>query len=241
LLVAPVWEGFRVAWQPHPTLRYFDPLEQALTIRTLPGAWALLLAVTWFAAVHRRRAVHWWEVLLVGAGLGIALVRLGNVWLAALLLAAPLASQATHASLRVKALVLLVVTSVLLSLGIAVAGRPAPLPPAAAEALRATGASGGSVFADRAWASDLQHALPQWTVLGAGDAWSQDPSYWEDYFNVSLGWHRWDALLDARRADTLVVEPARDQADLAWEVRRSTHWHVLLDAPNLLVAERVGS
>lgn len=69
--------------------------EQALTVRPFAGWWALLVAGVWFCLAYRSRDIAAWESGLVLIGSAVALVRLGNAWLFALVLV-PVLSRQLH-------------------------------------------------------------------------------------------------------------------------------------------------
>src|SRR5205823_7349011 len=93
-LIAPLlWSGFRLRLSTDPVLAAVASVEAPWSIRDPLGVWALLLSLIWFAVAYWRRQAPWWQIVLVLAADAVALPRVGNVWLSALLLVAPLAAQ----------------------------------------------------------------------------------------------------------------------------------------------------
>lgn len=242
LAVAPMvlplwWTGFRLAWQPHPTLGALLEAERPLTVRPFAGAWAVLAAAAWFGLAYRHRRIAWWEVVLFLSGAVLALVRLGNVWLFGLALVPLFARRLALA--RIPPLQAAAVAAALLAASgwALLATRPPPLPPVAVRAARSSTAS-GSMLAALAWATPLQQALGDVPVLGAGDPWQAPPEYWPDFQKISLGHVSWLALLDRYGVDVVVLDAAGTQRRAAELMRKQPGWQVLADADGALVARR---
>src|SRR3954467_11048747 len=89
----PAGSGYRRAFAPDTVRAARSNLEAPWSIREPLGVWALLLVLTWFGLAYRSRAMGWWEMPLVLLGAAVALPRIGNAWLSALLLALPLWAQ----------------------------------------------------------------------------------------------------------------------------------------------------
>jgi hypothetical protein len=240
LLVAPVfvpvaWTGLHVGLRTDPVLGVISPLEQPLSIRTVAGLWTTLLVVGWFGLALRSRQLAVWEYGCVVLGGLLALVRLGNIWLAALLLLAALARQLS--TREVPRVVLAGVATLSAVVGIAnwTSLKPPPLPGAVDRAVQSTN---GTVFADWRWAAGLQRELgPQRVVLGAAGLVDTPSSYWLDYVRIERGHERWDSLLDQYAARVVILEPA-DAPEAAQLIRTSIGWRVLVDTADVVVAER---
>lgn len=242
LAVAPMvlplwWTGFRLSWQPHPTLGALLETERPLTVRPFEGAWAVLVAAAWFGLAYRDRRLAWWEGVLFLGGAVLALVRLGNVWLFAAALVPLFARRLALA--RVPPLPAAAVAAALLAASgwALLSTRPPPLPSSAVSAARSAGAS-RSVLAALAWATPLQQALGHEPVLGAGDPWQSPPDYWPDFQKVSLGHVSWMALLDRYGVDVVVLDAAGTQRRAAELMRKQPGWQVISDADGALVARR---
>jgi hypothetical protein len=149
------------------------------------------------------------------AAAAVALPRVGNVWLSALLLAPPLAKQAPRTWLAPLGLVVAAVLTLLM--------RPPALSQAAVEAARN---AGGAVFSDWRWAREV-----------GGTGMDQAATeYWLDYLRVAQGHERWDEILQGYQ---VVVLDAADRERLgAEQVRQAADWQVLFDSQGVLVAER---
>src|SRR5690348_447636 len=92
LVAAVAWSGLRVGLA-DPLLAVIAPSEQPLSARSPGALWAACLVLVWFGLGYWRRQFAWWEpILVIGCG-AAALVRAGNLWLAALALVLPLARQ----------------------------------------------------------------------------------------------------------------------------------------------------
>jgi hypothetical protein len=176
--------------------------------------------------------------VLLGAAL--VLVRLGNVWLTALLYVPALARRLIEAEKLMPrrgvlaggfALALCLVTA-----GSLVSSRVSGLPAAAASAALADPGA-APVFTSWRWAPALQASLgPRRTVLATDELTTGDAM---DYLRVSLAHANWDAVLAQHGVGLVVLDAAGGQAEAAAEVRKSPAWQVALDADGVLVAQRV--
>jgi hypothetical protein len=99
LIGAEVWTGYRIGLA-DPVLAVLSPTEQALSVRSPGGQWAMLLTLVWFALAYWRRSVRWWEIALVAVGGAAALVRVGNAWVDAVALVIPLGRQVSILHVR---------------------------------------------------------------------------------------------------------------------------------------------
>src|SRR5215207_6532859 len=157
LLTPGVWYGFSLGVS-NEILGAVSPLEQPLSVRSVAGAWAIWLALLWVALAYRAPRVVWWEAVLVGLAAAVALVRVGNAWLDALALLAPLAMRFRDVQVTRPVLAGLSVVCLLVTVAAAAASRPPSLPVAATEAvLRQAGS--GRVVSDWRWAPQLQRDL----------------------------------------------------------------------------------
>jgi hypothetical protein len=239
-----------LTWQPLPLRLAFDsdvglgaltPFEQPFTIRTFAGQWGLLLVIAWFGLAYAQRRAPLWELGLMLLGSMVALVRLGNVWLTAVLFVPPLArrllgAEPWLATILGRGVVVggLGVGLCVVTLGSLMASRSPDMP---AEAARAAliEPDQGPIFSSWRWAAELQRELgPTRRVLGAGALSSE---YAMDYLRVSLAHADWDSVL-WRYGVGLVVLDAADAQAVA-QVRRSSAWQVTLDRDGILVARRV--
>jgi hypothetical protein len=238
LIGAEVWSGFRLAL-PDPVLGAIAPGEQPLSVRSVGGVWAMLLALVWFGLAYWRRDLRWWEVSLVILGTAAALIRTGNAWLEALALIAPLARQSGLLApprwiLASAAAISLVVAGVSVYVT-----RPPALPGPALAAAAAANPSGGTVFADWRWAPQLQRELANQKVLAAGGLASESPEFWLNYVRIVEDYEQWPSELQAMQVNLLVLN-SQDPA-LADQVRASPDWQVLYDTDNAFVAQRTTS
>jgi len=236
LLALEAWTGFRLALA-DPVQGAISATEQALSVRTPGGQWAMLLTLAWFALAYWRRDARWWELVLVILGGAAALVRAGNAWLDAILLVGPLARQTALARPRSWMLAAVVAVSVAYAAAVVWTTRPPALPPQAASV--ATGAGNGrTVFADWRWAAQLQASAPNAHVLAAGGLASESADFWLTYVKVVDDYEQWAGELQAMNAGVLVLNSEQSTA-LADQVRASPDWHVLYDTGDAFVAERV--
>jgi hypothetical protein len=134
LLAPGVWYGFSLGL-PSEVLGAVSPMEQPLSVRSLPGAWAVGVALLWFALAYRSQRAAWWEPMLVLAGSAAALLRAGNTWLDALALLAPLAMRFSDVHVTRPMLATLSVGCLATTLGVAVVTRPPSLPAGAIAAV----------------------------------------------------------------------------------------------------------
>ncbi len=235
-LAAPdVWTGFRLGLA-NSVLAALSPSEQALSVRTPGGQWAMLLALAWFALAYWQRNVRWWEPLLVVLGGAAALVRAGNGWLDALLLIVPLARHTALAKPPAWMLAGIAAVSLAYAGFLAWSTRPPALPPQAADAT-STVAEGRTVFADWRWAAQLQARLPNARVLPAGGLASESGDFWLNYVKILSDYEKWPGELQAMNADVVVLNSASSNS-LADQVRSSSDWHVIYDTGDAFVAER---
>lgn len=239
-LVTPrVWAGFRIELHTDLARGALSTAEQPLSVRSFEGVWAILLAVAWFWLAQRRRDVTTWETLLVLAGGGLALVRLGNAWLDGLALVPPLARQIGQLRLPNRISLVVAVACLVLAGSVLVAQRPPAVPPAVVEVVRATH-SPGVVFADWRRAGDLERALGgDRPVLGAAGLAGSPTEYWYDYLRISQAHERWATILGGYQASVVVLDAADAQRAAAGVVRASADWRVLLDRDGVLVAEQL--
>ena len=233
LVASEVWSGFRLGLS-DPVLGTLSSGEQPLSVRSPGGQWAIGLALLWFGLAYWRRRPTWWQPLFVIVGGAAVLLRTGNAWLDALALIAPLGTQLASLRLRFTVLSAAVAIGLLVAAFILWSTRPPVLPHAALASTRSTQ---GTVFADWRWAPQLQRDIGQGRhVLAAGGLGSESSSFWLDYVRIIQDFERWPAELRDLNVDVVVLagdEPVVDQ------VRSSADWHVVFDADNALVAERV--
>jgi hypothetical protein len=198
------------------------------------------LALLWVALTYRAPRVVWWEAVLVGLAAAVALVRVGNAWLDALALLAPLAMRFRDVQVTRPTLARLSVVCLFVTVAAAAASRPPSLPVAATEAvLRQAGS--GRVVSDWRWAPQLQRDLgPGRAVLGGEGIYSEPSAYWLDYVKITQAHYRWDAILRALDADMVVLESGSAQRAAADAIRASATWRVVFDGEGALVATRVG-
>lgn len=230
LMAASVWSGFRLATADQ-VLAVLSPSEDPLTIRTAPGVWLWCLVLAWFACAYYGRAYARWEPLLVIVGVGVALLRAGNAWFAAVLLLAPLARQVRRLCLPLGAV--LAVASAAFAAALVLLTRPPALPEAARQAASTLPAR--RVLADWRWAGALDGQARPYASHGLS---SESIEFWVDYLRVSQGHAQWQAVLDRLDVDVLVLDAADQQAQAAALVRASDAWRVVLDTSTVLVAQR---
>jgi hypothetical protein len=230
LVAACAWYGFRLGTADQ-VLAVLSPTEEPLTLRTLPGVWLWCLVLAWFACAYRWRSYAWWEPVLVVAGAVTGLLRMGNAWLAALLLLAPLARQVGLVHLAASSALALV--AVALSGALLLTARPPELPAAARRA--ASELPARRVLSDWRWAGSLQ---AQGQPYATGGLTSEPVEFWIDYLRLSQGHAHWQAVLDRLDVDVLVLDAADQQAQAAALLRTSDAWRVVFDSPAVLVAAR---
>jgi hypothetical protein len=212
--------------------------ERPLSVRSLAGTWAILAVVSWFVLAYRSRRVKWWEGALILAAGALSLMRLGNVWLLAIALLAPLTRQLVIAdwprAAHYGAFAVLVVVNTYAFFVTSPYNPPAPIAPALQRATTANPV----VLASMDWADALQRAVPNARVLATGDPRQVEPSYWEDYRKVSLTHVEWLAILARRGVNVLVLDPLTQEraASLA---RVDPAFRVLYDGPEAVVVERL--
>jgi hypothetical protein len=241
-MLAPlVWErGLpRVALTTDPALGALTPIEQPLTVRAFAGQWELLLVILWFGLAHTQRRAPVWEVALVLLGAALALLRLGNVWLTALLYVPALAARLMDIDnlLPRRGLLAggLAAGLCLVTAGSLVASRAPGLPSEAATVVMADSGA-APVFTSLRWAPALQGSLgSRRVVLDAGQL-STDEAM--DYLRVSLAHANWDDVLRQHDVGLVVLDAAGSQSGAAAEVRKAPGWQVALDADGVLVARR---
>jgi hypothetical protein len=235
-----VWSGFRLAVT-DPVLSVLAVSEQPLSVRQPAGLWTIGLAATWFGLAYWRRDARWWEAALLLLGGAVALARVGNGWLAALVLLLPLARQLSAIAWRWWA-ILAVAIAALGATGITLlSSKPPELPRAASDAIQ-TAQSRGAVFADWRWAPRLGAELgPGREVLAASGLTSQSTDFWLDYLRVVQGHERWAAILAGWQVDLVILDAADQDQKAADLVRQSADWHILYDAAGSLVAQRNAS
>jgi hypothetical protein len=222
----------RISLAPSTVLAAVDPVFEApLSVRSLLGIWLLLVILGWFTLAYRTRHAPWWEMSLIVVGAAVALPRVGNTWLAALVLLVPLARQLTnaprwgHTAIGAVGLGAAIVLTMLL--------RPPQLP---AAVLLAVPAAGGTVYTDWRWATALK--TPERSVLASNGLTAESDDFWLDYLRVAQGHERWDPILRAHEV-RLVVLDARDRQRPAAElIRETADWRVLLDDGAVLIAQR---
>ena len=235
-----VWSGFHAAVQPREALGQLSDLEQPLTIRSPLGEWAALVALGWFALAYRARNVAAWEPALLVVGGTLALLRLGNTWLFAMAMVAPLARQVHLARIPFRLLFGAALVFIFISAGLLVATRPAPTPNTAVQAALAAPSTSGNVLAARQWADTVQRGLGSGrTVLGAGDLWGQSDEYWSDFQKMSLAHVTWAELLQRYDVGMVVLDASGSQKMLAAEIRQAPNWRTVLDDGSALVAVRI--
>jgi hypothetical protein len=236
LFALALWSGFRIGLS-DSVLAAIAASEQPLSVRTPGSMWTLALALVWFALAYRRRDAPLWQAALVVLGGLVVLLRAGNAWLDGLALIVPLGAQLSALRLRP---VFLYAAAVV---GFVVAGqtlwstRPPVLPQAAIQAAQSS-AEGGTVFADWRWATELQQHVDD-RVWAAGGVGSESTDFWLDYVRITQDHERWSTEL--RDMDANLVVLSDDQVTLEQQVRASSQWHVLYDAGNAFVAERVSA
>ena len=218
-----VWTGFGVAVS-DPVLAAVSPMEQTLSVRSPGAEWAMGMAFVWFALAYWRRRVVWWEVALVVAGVVVALLRAGNVWVLALAMIVPLARQLPG---NARWLTLGAIGCAAVALVATFLARPPELSPSATVGLSAD----RTVLADWRWAPrvNAQH------VYGAGGLHSESEAYWLDYLRVTNAHERWADVLRTYGVGAVVISA---DAPLGDELRRSLDWRIEYDANGALVAER---
>src|SRR5579864_3098277 len=237
LLAAEVWTGFWIGTS-DPTLSAIATSEQALSLRSPGGEWAMLLALVWFALAYWRRNVRLWEIALIVIGGAAALVRTGNEWLDALALILPLGRQISLARPPTWLLGAAAAVGLAVGMGTAYITRLPALPPAAIEAAsRAQGK--GAVFVDWRWAATVQSRLNGRKVLASGGLASESADFWLDYVRIVQDYYQWPSELRDLGVTEVVLNT--DQPELADQVRASADWRVLYDTGNALVAERVNT
>ena len=104
-MLAPlVWQGSlpRSGLTTDPALAALSPVEQPLTVRAFAGQWEVLLVIGWFGLAYWLRRAPIWQMALVLLGAGLAMLRLGNVWVTAALYVPALASQLVAAEQRLR-------------------------------------------------------------------------------------------------------------------------------------------
>lgn len=232
LIALDTWTGFRLAFA-DPVLAVLSPTEQALSVRSPGGQWAMLLALAWFGLAYWGRNVRWWEIACVVLGGAAVLIRAGNAWLDAIALIVPLARQISLTKVSVWLLGSVVAVSLAYAAVLVWTTRPPALP---AGAIDATPHEQETVFADWRWAPLLQQRMPQAHVLAAGGLASESPDFWLNYVRIVNDYEQWPAELRALNADLLVLDS--DNSTLADQVRASSEWRVLYDTGNAFVAER---
>jgi hypothetical protein len=237
LLAPEVWSGFRIALS-DPARAVVAPIEQPLSVRSPVGLWAIGLSVAWFGLGYWRRNLRWYDAALVLAGGSLALARLGNAWLDAILVVVPLGRELASVPLPRGAAVLGGLAGLAMTATSVALGRPPEVSPAAVAAA-ARSAPDALVFADWRWAPTLQHDLADRAVLASGGLATQSHEFWLDYVRISRGHARWAALLQQLDVAVVVLEPSAQQP-ASELIRASADWRVLYDAPDALVAERAG-
>ena len=235
LIVGDIWSGFRLAFA-DPVLAVLSPTEQALSVRSPVGQWAMLLALAWFVLAYWRRNVRWWEIALVVLGGAAALIRTGNAWLDAFALVVPLARQISVARPPSWIFGPVVAVSLVYAALTAWTMRPPSLPGQALE-VAATTPGDTTVFVDWRWASQLQQRMGDRRVLASGGLASESPDFWLNYVRIVNVYEQWPAELRAMDANVLVLNSESSRL-LADQVRASSEWKVLYDTGNVFVAER---
>jgi hypothetical protein len=267
LVGAEVWSGFRFGLA-DPVLGTIAASEQALSVRSPTGLWAMGVALLWFVLAYRGRTATWWEGALVLLGATAVVVRVGNAWLMAIAIVMPLARQLAYAQPRASRLAAGAAVAVGVSVFTVVTTRPPGLPATASQAAvaaarqmvgavsatsQAAGAvtvgaasgapsGGATVFADWRWAAGLSSQLAGTrSVLPAGGIASESKAFWLDYARIAQGYDRWAELLQGMHVDLLVLDADGQMRRTADLVRTSSDWRVLYDADGALVAERATS
>ena len=237
LLAPEVWSGFRLALA-DPVLSAMSPFEQALSVRSPGGIWAVGLALAWFALAYGRRDFGLWEAVLVLIGGAAALARVGNLWVDAAALVLPLARQVAGLKLPLAVLAGVAAVCLVVAAFTLMQTRPPELPPAAVDAARQASAQ-GKVLADWRWAGELQQRLGHdREVLAPGGPASEPTDFWLDYLRIAQGHEHWAELLRRLDVDTVVLESDGQQHQAAELVRASPDWRVSYDVGDALVAER---
>jgi hypothetical protein len=236
LLAPQLWGGFRIA-QSDTVLAVIASSEQALSIRSAVGAWAMSLAVGWFALAYWQHRLTLWEAALVIISGGVALARLGNAWLFALAMLVPLARQLSAQRFQPFIPFGLVALSLVVTAYTALTTRPPALPATAARAALEAPV-GGTVLSDWRWAGELQQRFgATHRVLASGGLASEPAEFWVDYVRVIQGHERWAETLERRDVNVLVLETPQAAAAAAL-LRSSRDWRVTYDADGALVAVR---
>jgi hypothetical protein len=239
-----VWEGGlpRLALS-NVALGAINPLEQPLTVRAFAGQWDVLLVLGWFGLAYAHRQAPIWELTLVLLGGAVGLLRLGNLWLSALLYVPALVSRLSEADVWPRTVERrqwlvggLALGLCLVNAGSLLASRPRGLP---VEASRMALADSGqtAVFTSWRWAPALQQALGSTRpVIGSDDLGLAQAL---DYLRVSLAHESWGRMLDREGVGLLVLDAADAQSPVAAQVRTSPDWQVAFDSDGALVARRV--
>jgi len=236
LLVPELWSGLRLA-QADPVLSVIAPTEQALSVRSAVGVWAMCLTVGWFALAYWQRRLTWWEAALVVIGGGVVLARLGNAWVDALAMIVPLGRQLSALRLRPLVFIALGCLSLAVSGYTLATSLPPALPAAAARAALDLPVN-GTVLSDWRWAGELQHRYGvAHQVLAASGLTSEPPEFWVDYVRIIQGHERWAEALQRRDVNVVILHPSQ-AAPAAALVRASGDWHITYDADDALVAVR---
>jgi hypothetical protein len=200
------------------------------------------LALAWFGLAYRRRQFSVWELGLVLLGGAAALARVGNAWADGICLWLPLARQASQIRIRPMTGLALAALSLAATVAVLAITRPPALPNAALQAVLSGEAfsANGAVFADPRWAPELQHQLgPNRQVLAARGLAAESTDFWLDYLRVTQGHERWAELLHEWNVDTVVLDAADQQRQVAGLIRSSSDWQLLYDSGGTLVAQRV--
>jgi hypothetical protein len=235
LIAINTWTGFRLAFA-DPVLAVLSPTEQALSVRSPGGQWAMLVALAWFALAYWRRNVRWWEIACVVFGGAAVLIRAGNAWLDAIALLVPLARQISLTRVSLWLLGGVAAVSLAYAAVIVSTTRPPALPGQALD-VAAAAPGGTTVFADWRWARQLQQRMgDDRRVLAAGGLASESPDFWLNYVRIVNDYEQWPAELRALDADLLVLDS--ENSTLADQVRASSEWRVLYDTGTAFVAER---
>lgn len=244
LVTAEIPVGFRVA-SSDLVLSVISAAEGPLSTRSPLAIWLALVLAGWFVVWARQRG-PWWEAALVVAASAIALVRVGNAWVAAIVLIVPLARRASTCSVpwlwSRRGLSALAFVCVVAAVVVPLATRPRDMPAGVVTtglaAARASAAN-GPVLAHWAWAPAVQSALgSERVVVGAKGLAGESGDVWLDYLRLVQGHQRWQAILDSWGVDLLVLDAADQDRKAADLVRGSTRWRVIYEGDGALVAER---
>jgi hypothetical protein len=193
----------------------------------------------WFGLAYRQRHVALWEPVLVLIGGVLALARLGNAWMDAAAMLAPLARRFAIANPKFALRIVLTVGCLVVATLAVVYSRPPDLPSSALQEGRLLNEH-GAILAYWRWAGELQHEVgPRRVVLASGGLSSELSDFWLDYIRIGQGHEHWAELLRQMDVDTVVLESGDEQRALAQLVSASPDWDVIYAQEGVLEALRV--